>query len=339
MEQPPLIEDLHLSHNILSFLFGGYQGSYAAMNILGKLGHKKFNQDLLLQYDKTLTKIYKLTEDLYAGNILVSTQWQDLETFEATSSFDDIEKLRKELTITAGEIVATHNSVKAKNGSVNQEDVKILLASYARFLYSRDYYLKSQLQYAQVIQSQELMDNTIVMASTSQNELEAFDPLIEQAQNGLPSKHIQTLLKATDELPVTFSIQIHECYMYLGIFKNPFTYKDAGFEQKEAEMWEKSKIIPQEAGFWRSHLFDPVSSKLWIDAGVENPAMAFAWDKNGFDYKNFIDWINIGLPPEYAADWRKNGFTAKEAQSFIENNITDPKEAKKNTFKAQKSPN
>ena len=329
-----LANDLGLSHSLLSFLFAGFQGSYASMKISGKFSLKNYDEEKLVSYDKILSRNFGFLNDVYAGVPFISDSWTENESFDAASAFDDLEKLKKDLLNTIADIVPICIKVRTQNNRVTLEDQHVLLSGYGRLLYSKDYYLRCQVQYAQVYQIRDMFEEVYSESVIAQRELANFDALSNMfeanTQSTLPSRQvIEELYKATEDLPIIFSVQAHEVTLLHNIYTKPITYQAFDIPDDEIILWDALRISPQDAGYWRAHLISPDIANNWIKLSILDPSQAYQWEKNGFNPNDASEWITDGFSAEIAGTWKRAGFNPKETAEFIKKGIQDPKNAKR----------
>jgi hypothetical protein len=322
-----LQKDLSSSHSLLNLLFAGYQGGYVALNILNQLSHHLYSTELQAQYDRVLSRTSRWLDELYNGTPLFSVRWTEIETFEARTAFDDLEKLKNEISAIAQDI----KSIQKRSPVVETvEDAKYLFASYGRFAYAREFFVRGFFDYGTKFSIPEIAQSASAQLEQLKGTSADIEQILTKFKEGAPNRpFLQQISQRAQSLPIFFGLQSHEMNLTLAFFSQELGYDQVDIGKYEAERWQAVKIPPAAAGYWRAHDIGPEESGSWLLANVMEPQAAYAWRAAGFSPVDSQGWVKESVAPHIAAHWHNAGFEPEEAVSYLKKGITSPRDAKR----------
>ena len=319
------LQDLQLSFSLANYLFAGFQGKYASLNILGTLQSRNANSGELVLTKSLLERI-----DRWIGEIsdekraLISKEWKEPDTDEARYAFGLLEKLRLELTDT---VERAADILDRADYSSDRERVYSLVGSFARYAYSRTYFIKGYLEFAAKFKLADMQSQFTSLIPRSQHELNLVEgfilPLRQRAER--PSLDFyDDLREEAQVLPGIFRCQVHDINQLLACLEREFTYEHAQMTELEASQWLAAEVPPVPAGYWRAYNFTPTRMAEWRDKGLEDPAIAAGFVQHGFTPSQSMLWIQAGIEGRMARRWRDAGYDPNRALEMIKKGTTDP---------------
>jgi predicted transcriptional regulator len=103
--------------------------------------------------------------------------------------------------------------------------------------------------------------------------------------------------------------------------------KVAPLDIQEVRIWSQHGFSPEDGAEWKHVGFSPAEAKQWVQAGIPYAQWADQWRGEGFgpaQAKEWVDKVNVYT----AGDFRKFGFSNREALDWISNGIRSGLRAK-----------
>lgn len=311
------INDIYLTNSIVGFLYAGFQGAFAGLNLLSQLGYLHFNPDELSRVEKHLAEIEKWKDDLLRGLPIFSVTWKSPQTVAAKKAFEYLSELRKDLLQTSGRV---RKSLVFEDLSTAQEEIKYLLATLARQAYARENYVKGFMEFGQSFKHQDVLN--------------AYGPFIPEAEQGIQVAHMFYDIFVSQEnlppefykglreeccfLPGVFQAQVHDIALLTNSYTQNVTYEKLGIIPQYADSWKSINITPAVAGYWQAWEFTPEQAAPWIETGLTDPRSAWFWTLLGFSPREASEWGRHGFPPPAARSLLDRGLTPESAIKELE---------------------
>jgi len=113
------------------------------------------------------------------------------------------------------------------------------------------------------------------------------------------------------------------------LFATPAVHGEqaAPLSAQEAQIWKQYGFNPEDAAEWKHVGFSPVEATQWVQAGIPYAQWADQWRGEGFGPAEAKVWawkVNVYT----ASDFKKFGFSNREALGWIENGIRSGLRAK-----------
>lgn len=322
------MKDKYVSHSITNYLLASYQGKYTFINILNMLKFPGVDPGEIGPIKQALSKVSLWTSRLWQGQDLVAASWTEPKTIDAKEALQLLEMLKPDL---AQLVFRTKVILNNPKFFIEPNDVKLLIAAFGRFAYSRENYLKGLIEFAKTFNLPAMITDYSALLPVAEEDVRAANSFVESFR--VPEKLTPTfyrLLRARAfTLPGIFNTYLHDINQLLGPFKGGFSYDNADFTREEIKIWLDAGFEPAPAGYWRAYEFSPAESISWMRANVSDPGMAFDWRLNGFDTLAALPWMNKNFPPHVARSWVEVGYDPGRALEAIERGITDPQSAPK----------
>lgn len=317
-----LSKDLLASHGLLNYLHASVQGRWAFFNVLDQVNSKLFEDREIAATRDMIERINTWLLDLYRGSPLISSSWTQPETFDAIKSIDYLKALKKEIVG-----IAQGTSQLLSSGSIapKSEDEKLLVASFARYAYARDSYVRGFIEYGLVSRNEEMVRTYEQFIPNSAEDLEVARFLIQgEISETPPDDHNSLLIFRARTIPGVFRTHAHDMNQILAAFSGGFSFLSADFSPNEATMWNQAGIGPVAAGYWRAYDFSPSEASQWIAVGVMEAGSAVEWARLGFSLQSAFPWVQAGFPPALARKWRDAGFGPDRALPLVQQGFETP---------------
>ncbi len=311
------INDIYLTNSIVGFLYAGFQGAFASLNLLSQLGYLHFNPDELSRVEKCLADVEKWKDDLLRGLPIFSVAWKSPQTVSAKKAFEYLSELKKDLLHTAGRV---KKSLVFEDLSTAPEEVKYLIAGLARQAYSRENYVKGFLEFGQSFKHQDVLDT--------------YGPFVPEAEQGIRVAHMFYDIFASHEnlrseffkglreeacfLPGVFQAQAHDIAILANSYSHNVTYEKLGIIPQYADSWKSINVAPAVAGYWQAWEFAPEQAATWIEIGLTDPRSAWFWALLGFNPREAFEWGSRGFSPPVARSLIDRGHTPETAIKELE---------------------
>src|SRR3989304_10322034 len=97
---------------------------------------------------------------------------------------------------------------------------------------------------------------------------------------------------------------------------------------EEAQIWKQHGFNPEDAAEWNHVGFSPAEARQWVEAGIPYAQWADQWRGEGFGPAEAKEWVEKKINVYTAGDFRKFGFSNREALDWIGNGIRSGLRAK-----------
>jgi uncharacterized protein (TIGR04222 family) len=104
--------------------------------------------------------------------------------------------------------------------------------------------------------------------------------------------------------------------------------KAAPLSVQEAQIWRQHGFNAEDAAEWKHVGFSPAEARLWVQAGIPYAQWADQWRGEGFGPSEAKEWVTKKINVYTAGDFRKFGFSNREALDWIDNGIRSGLRAK-----------
>lgn len=320
-----LTDDLEASHLILNYLNAGYQGQFTYHNILSQLKFVSFSLENVSKTREVLNQVNMWLESLWINIPIVKASWTTPEDYKSRRALELLEELREGLREQATTVFKIFGR---KDLTPEAESVKVLIASFGRYAYARENYVRGFIEYAKVFAQPEIKATYEELLKDSEIELNMTHQLIKlfQKNQKLSDTEFEQLLDLTLTLPGTFCTQIHDINQVIAPLKGGFSFKLAEIGEKEEKKWREAQIEAVDAGYWRAFGIKPEEVGVWIENGFKEALQVARWKLWGFAPAEAKPWFEAGLPENMAAVWYKAGYSAEKAIEHIEKGVVHPSE-------------
>jgi hypothetical protein len=318
-------QDTIVSHNILNYLFAGYQGSYTYESVTLDFGAPSASQQRKDEFAAILTKVLEWLNALERGDCLFAASWTTPQTFDAQKAIKWLEELKKPISLSASNL---RRIVREPDLRGSKEDFIELVASFARFAYSGKFYNEGMLYAAKLLNRKDVTEGLKIPVEQSNAEMNHAGYFIHLLKtvgaDAYPADYLAVLLDDGRRAPSIFNAQIHDINQLLAQFNGGITWSSVDFSLAESELWKAKSFKPGEAGYWRAYELGPDEAVEWRKAGFLTPGIAAAWRNERFDPKTAAGWASQGASPLLARKWLDAGHAPNEAFSYITKGILDP---------------
>jgi hypothetical protein len=318
-------QDTIVSHNILNYLFAGYQGSYTYESVTLDFGAPSASLQRKDEFAAILTKVLEWLNALERGDCLFAASWTTPQTFDAQKAIKWLEELKKPISLSASNL---RRIVREPDLRGSKEDFIELVASFARFAYSGKFYNEGMLYAAKLLNRKDVTEGLKIPVEQSNAEMNHAGYFIHLLKtvgaDTYPADYLAVLLDDARRAPSIFNAQIHDINQLLAQFNGGITWSSVDFSLAESELWKAKSFKPGEAGYWRAYELGPDEAVEWRKAGFLTPGIAAAWRNERFDPKTAAGWASQGASPLLARKWLDAGHAPNEAFSYITKGILDP---------------
>jgi hypothetical protein len=322
----PINKDAHITAEILSLLRAGFYAQILFEGALVKLNSSMLPEGYVTIAHKAFDKLDIWQKDLEQNIPIFSATWTQAETFDAISAMNFLRDVKRDLLW----LVPKIEGALAENDLwCARDSVKLLAAGILRSAATRNSYVESMSRiylhfnspdYANPLLMQ--MDGTRQYLNVAQYIVQTFSTDAVYDPELCEKLRYEAALVPSDLLAC-----IHDINIMLHVFAKEFTFEMAEISKQDAAPWEKAKIPPVAAGYWRAYGFSPQDFKVWADLGVPGAPLAANWRRVGFTPEDAIIWIREGIVPALAKEWRAAGFDAQRTAAMLRRGIADPKRA------------
>lgn len=316
-------QDIQASFALLNYLNASCQGHFAALNVLSQLRFPNLSEEEVTFVRDALTKIARWTEELWQHQPLISARWTTPETFDAIHAVELLEAEKGDL---GAYVSASHRALSLELAQ-EPEAPKVLIAAFARYIYSRDNYIRGFIRYGEATGKREVVEVYRDLLERSSEELQ-FSQLLLTTFRDAPSvdgRFFHELAFRCRLLPMAFASHIHDINQLLAQFRGGVSFRTLDFSEQEEQEWLPSGLPPVAAGYWRAHLFSPQEAAQWASLGVTDAPTAFTWREHGFTAPVAIEWLRAGFAPGVAQRWAQAHYEPEDAREYLEQGITDPR--------------
>ncbi len=102
----------------------------------------------------------------------------------------------------------------------------------------------------------------------------------------------------------------------------------APLDTQETQMWRQYGFTPKDGAEWKHVGFSPTEAREWVQAGIPYAQWADQWRGEGFGPAQAKEWVGKKVNVYTAGDFRKFGFSNREALDWIGNGIRSGLRAK-----------
>lgn len=315
--------DGNLSHAMLNHLNALYRGKLAFLNALSHMKYRGLHNDEVNQTKKGIESIQRWLKDLWQGMPLLSVSWKEAETFDAKRSLELLKEIKSELLVVVEELTLI---LKSKDRFTNDEYIKFLLASYSRHSYARENYLNGFIEYGNLVQREDILNNYQGQAAIAAEELTTSTAMIKEYLSGkeLTEGFLERLIFAVNLLPAQFRMSLHDINHLIAVFDPEFTFEMAGISDSHATEWRSLSLNAHQAGYWHAFDITPKEAKVWMEYGITDPVAAGSFKHYGFIPNEALSWLDVGLQAEVAFIWQRLGYQPEQSRPYIEKGIYLP---------------
>lgn len=324
-------QDTIVSHNILNYLFAGYQGDFTHTSVLLDLcaaeaasaaGATAERRD---EDAKILTKVLEWLQGLERGDCLFASSWTTPQTFDSQKAIKWLEELKKPIATSS---LNLRRIVREPDVRLHPPDFAELVASFARFAYSGKFYNEGMLYAANLLGRKDIAESLKVQVEQTNAEMNHAGYFIHllktQGAEKFPADFLAVLLDDAKRAPAIFNAQIHDINQILAQFNGGVTWASVDFSPAESDLWKAQFFKPGEAGYWRAYEIGPDVAVEWRRVGFKTPGIAAAWRNANFDPETAAIWASKGAAPALARKWLDAGHSPSDALSYISKGILDP---------------
>ena len=322
-------EDLVLSHSIVNYLSAGYQGRYTFFNILARLEFTDLKKEPIAELKDVLKSVRDWNNDMQKGLCLFSATWSSPQTFDAKRAFKLLENLKQDLLQATVQLV-TLLSVETKE--LDDDMVKILIASHGRFAYARENYVRGFVDFSALTKNQELAEQYKSHLEGCAADIKLAHDLM-QLMKDLEADDREEFVASVKyhclSLPGAFRAQALDISILLATYAGEISFETAGVNQENAEKWKAMDALASVAGYWESFGIGPDEALGWSKIGVADHELAATWRLHGFTHESARAWLESGIPPIIALSWHSAGFSPEHTSYNLKEGITDPAEGRR----------
>lgn len=307
--------DRKTTHSVLNLLMAEYQGVFAMQNVLRRLGDSSVTDQMLQECRTALQKVSLWSERMWRQEYLFSGAWSSAETFEAKEALALLMRLKPDLFVVANSVGALLSNPNVAN---EHYDLIYLAASFARYAYSRENYLKGLIKYAGSAELVQEADTLAPLLREAESDISFAHFHISNLEksSGYDKDTVLQLLERCYSLPATFRTHIHEINQINALFSGGLTFALADFTADEIKEWEGEKINPAIAGYWRAAGFGANESARWLEIGVPSATFAITWKLHGFDATSAAAWVRELFSPQEALEWGSANYDPVSARTL-----------------------
>lgn len=320
---PVLLQDLHLTHSITNYLLACYQGKFAALNILERLGYDKIPPGEIDKTERAFEQISKWVNDLWNGEPLFSTTWTHADNFDAERAYKLLEELVPDLA-RASQItrtLITHTDLDKR-----PEGTMVLLSEFGRYSYSQDNYVKGFVKFAQTFGIDAMMRQYGGLVAEYEAKVDLTHSFLNVFTSEEPEPSFySSLIAVCRPLPGKFRMYIHDINQLLNWYGD-FNFEKAGFDEDEAQRWKTVSIGPDMAGYWSAFDIGPELAFRWAQLGVPSAETAANWSLADYTPESCQTWLKYQFVPAVARRWDDAGFDAPTAYGYILRGIEFPEQ-------------
>ena len=300
--------ETYYTHSVLGYLNASLQGRFAALNILSQLNFEGLNTQDIKDTQAIVKEVNEWLEGFWRGTNLFTTDPYGTKGEAGDKALQYLEMLRPELHAVAMRVLEILEEMQIKS---RPEEVKYLIAALGRYTYSRDNYIRGYIRYGETYELPHIVENYNSHLEEASLDVERTHTFLKYYKENPEPEH-EFFAHLTDEcvrLPTNFLTHIHDINQLIAPMQGGMNFEFIGVEKDEAAVWEKLKITPGVAGYWRAYGIDAEEAETWIKVGLE-------------DHKLVSEWRLHGFPPEEAKKWHENGFSPEESRRLLSENYT-----------------
>lgn len=318
--------DLAYTQRLLNYTQASYQGRFAMLNILAQTDQPLFRQSELEKTQKILKELHVLEQQLLNDTLQFAVASINNPSGAHKRVRECLQALQAELESIAKKVRAISLSESALR---TKEDMTLLLATFGRYAYAKDNYVRGNVRFAEAIQDESLKENYQLLLSDAKQTVEIVTQYLTQyrEQGGsLEYAEIRYLLFLTRTLPGTFRSNVHDIHQLLIGPHQQLQFSHAQFLAVEAQVWQQAGYSALEAGYWRAQGLSLEEALAWQQLDLNDPALVAQWHTAGFAPDAAKVWLEVLFNPEMALRWGNAGFTPRDAAVLAMNGFAYPED-------------
>jgi hypothetical protein len=323
-----LAQDIRFTHGLINYLVASYQGRMTFFSSLDSLAYQGTPLEEIDRSRKVFDRALKWKNSIWKHELLFSSAWKTPESFESENTVDSLLNLLPELENIARALLQILVDPKTPD---SPEQIKFLIAAYARHAYGQEYYIRGFLEYATVLSDPKIAAQFNLALPGALDEVESakyFITSYNNAQVPLPSL-LGLLQQVTLLLPCVFRTHIHDINLLTAPLRGGVGLEQIGFDEAEAARWQQIGLSPGPAGYWRAYGMSPDESATWIQNGFTAAAIAAPWRFRQFTPAVAISWVQRGFSAQLAQPWFQAGSDPDQALGFIQQGVEHPAQLKR----------
>ncbi|MBX7143646.1 MAG: hypothetical protein K1X79_04275 [Oligoflexia bacterium] len=318
-----LQKDIEFTHSMLNFINAAFQGRFTFYNILDQLCFQSLPIEEIERSQRVLDKVTRWKSQLFGGALLFSSAANSPESFEAQNALELLENLRPDLTALSQQCAAIlgDNQTPSK-----PENVKLLIAAYGRFAYSREHYIKGFLELGSLMKLIDILERFNPLALPAQQDVARANELVTayKPPSQVNPQFFGYLQSLCLHLPSIFLSAIHDINLLISPYKGGISYAGLGIPAQEGKQWQDYGFSPSQAGYWRAYYMGPEEAASWMKCGFQSAQSAADWRALGIPSQVAPYWLARGFNPFQAVPWFQAGIDPDQALEHIRNGINHP---------------
>lgn len=318
-----LQKDIEFTHSMLNFINAAFQGRFTFYNILDQLAFRSLPVEEIERSQRVLDKVSRWKGQLFNGTLLFSSSATSPESFEAQNALELLENLRPDLTTLSQQCAA----ILADNQTPSKpENIKLLIAAYGRFAYSREHYIKGFLELGSLMKLIDILERFNPLVAPAQQDVARANELATayRPPSQVAPQFFGYLQSLSLHLPSIFLSAINDINQLISPYKGGLSYASLGIPAQEGKQWQDFGLSPAQAGYWRAFYMGPEEAMNWLKSGFQSAQSAADWRALGFSAQIAPYWLAKGFAPFQALPWFQAGIDPDQAIEYIKNGINHP---------------
>ena len=321
------MKDKQHSHSITNYLLAAYQGKFAFLNILAQLRHPGIERGEIERTKQVVSVVTDWTNRLWKGTVMFPAGVIEATTLETKQAIGFLENLKPELKQLSDALKVI---LSQSNFKENREFLCLLVASFGRFAYSRDNFIKGHIEFGKNFKVQEVTDYYTEQSKGCTADLKTANSFFETAKK-LPEEpeegFYDFLRYRCVHLPCVFASYVHDINQLCATYRGGVTFENCDFSKEEAKNWLNLGFECPISGYWRAYEFTAPQALSWLQIGVLDAGMAFEWKLFGFTPQEGYPWIAPGFTPVAARGWVNKNYSPERAIEMAQIGLVDPNKA------------
>lgn len=295
---------------------------------LDSLGYEGTPLEEIDRSRKVFERALKWRTSIWKHELLFSSSWKSPESFESENTVSALLNLLPELENVARALLQILVDPKTPE---NPEQIKFLIAAYARHASAQEHYIRGFLEYAAVLSDPQIAAQFNMALPGALEEVESSKSFISTYKAGqIPlTNFLGTLQQATLLLPCVFRTHIHDINLLTAPLRGGIGFEQLGIDGSEAMRWQQLGLAPGPAGYWMSYGMGPEEAATWMQNGFTAAAIAAPWRFRQFPPAVAIAWVQRGFAPQIAQPWFQAGSDPDQALGFIQQGVEHPAQLKR----------
>ncbi|MCB0318695.1 MAG: hypothetical protein KDD56_08050 [Bdellovibrionales bacterium] len=335
-EQNIVGDEVSLTHSFTNYLNALYQGKFVYLNILQQGNHPGFSEKEFSETKAILENTASWRKRLFDGETIFpkpSTEKKVALSDEAKRIMALLEAMRPSNFHSAQNL---ETILLAKNLENNSTHITELVASFARFTYTRENYLAGGLNFAHHFGINSVIDEATFYLQLAQQDIQLAHTFMNAVENFdvCAKRFIDVIIGESKILPGAFKIFNNDIVGLLHSYESFKSFELFGFSPSEISAWKANSIDPETAADWKAHRISPGEAIKWMMLNspfAHSPTVAAAWQIEGFNPETFLPWAEKGIRPYIAKLWVEAGYNAEEANNFTSQGYLTPEVMPKST--------